>query len=165
MITLQQDADGFVRMNRHYPASVRIRIAFNDGSTGEFSGQALNNAYDAALAEFRAKNGLDAKGFNRLRQAGPTRATEWTLFPCTPAWGSSRSSCPIPEPLLAKWSHPNCVGVPVGHLPLAVFAPVNLGGPEGEVCGHAVPVEGDALDTCGVGHVSNDVARLQLQLP
>jgi hypothetical protein len=56
LITLQQDADGFVRMTRHYPASVRIRIDFADGSTGEFSGQALNKAYDAALADFRAKN-------------------------------------------------------------------------------------------------------------
>jgi hypothetical protein len=65
LITLQQDAEGFIRMNRHYPASVRIRINFNDGSTGEFSGQALNNAYDAALAEFRAKNNLDARGFSR----------------------------------------------------------------------------------------------------
>ena len=36
MITLQQDADGFVRMNRHYPASVRIRIAFNDGISQDF---------------------------------------------------------------------------------------------------------------------------------
>ena len=65
LITLQQDAEGFIRMNRHYPASVRIRINFQDGSTGEFSGQALNNAYDAALAEFRAKNNLDARGYSR----------------------------------------------------------------------------------------------------
>jgi Mg-chelatase subunit ChlD len=65
LITLQQDAEGFVRMNRHYPASVRIRIVFSDGSTGEFSGSTLNNAYDAALAEFRAKNNLDARGFSR----------------------------------------------------------------------------------------------------
>lgn len=71
MLTLQQDADGFIRMNRHYPTSIRIRIAFNDGSAGEFSGLALNNAYDAAVAEFRAKNGLDARGFNR----GPARRT------------------------------------------------------------------------------------------
>jgi hypothetical protein len=65
LITLQQDADGFIRMNRHYPNTVRIRIAFTDGSTGEFSGQTLNNAYDAALAEFRAKNDLDARGYSR----------------------------------------------------------------------------------------------------
>ena len=52
-------------MSRHYPASTRINIVFNDGSTGEFSGLALNNAYDAALAEFRAKNDLDARGYSR----------------------------------------------------------------------------------------------------
>lgn len=73
MITLQQDADGFIRMSRHYPASVRIRIAFTDGSTGEFSGRTLNNAYDAALAEFRASNGLDARGYNRT-PAGRTNS-------------------------------------------------------------------------------------------
>ena len=73
MITLQQDADGFIRMKRHYPASVRIRIAFNDGSTAEFSGRTLNNAYDAALAEFRARNGLDARGYNRT-PAGRTNS-------------------------------------------------------------------------------------------
>ncbi len=60
-------------MNRHYPASVRIRIAFTDGSTGEFSGLTLNNAYDAAVAEFRAKNGLDARGFSRTT-AGRTNS-------------------------------------------------------------------------------------------
>ena len=73
MITLQQDADGFIRMNRHYPASVRIRINFADGSTKEFSGLALNNAYDAALAEFRAKNDLDARGYSRT-SAGRTNS-------------------------------------------------------------------------------------------
>ncbi|KSU75388.1 hypothetical protein GA0061083_2835 [Pseudarthrobacter enclensis] len=65
MITLQQDADGYVRMNRRYPASIRIAIAFNDGTSGEFSGKVLNEAYDAAVAEFRAKNGLDARGYDR----------------------------------------------------------------------------------------------------
>jgi hypothetical protein len=73
LITLQQDADGFIRMNRHYPNSVRIRITFTDGSTGEFSGQTLNNAYDAALAEFRAKNDLDARGYSRT-SAGRTNS-------------------------------------------------------------------------------------------
>ena len=87
MISLQQDADGFIRMNRHYPASVRIRIAFNDGSTGEFSGQALNNAYDAALAEFRTKNGLDAKGFNRApaRRSNPGNRVDFV--PVHPGMG------------------------------------------------------------------------------
>jgi hypothetical protein len=73
LITLQQDAEGFIRMNRHYPASIRIRINFTDGSTGEFSGVALNKAYDAALADFRAKNDLDARGYSRT-SAGRTNS-------------------------------------------------------------------------------------------
>lgn len=87
MITLQQDADGFVRMNRHYPGSVRIRIAFNDGTTGEFSGQTLNNAYDAALAEFRAKNGLDAKGFNRAPAKRTNSGNRVDFVPVHPGMG------------------------------------------------------------------------------
>ncbi|MDV8149768.1 hypothetical protein [Arthrobacter sp. B10-11] len=65
MIALQQDADGFIRMNRHFPESVRIAITFADGTTEELSGGRLNKAYDDALAEFRAQNHLDAKGFSR----------------------------------------------------------------------------------------------------
>lgn len=87
MITLQQDADGFIRMNRHYPGSVRIRIAFNDGSTGEFSGVALNNAYDAALAEFRARNGLDAKGFNRAPGGRTNSGNRIDFVPVHPGMG------------------------------------------------------------------------------
>lgn len=87
MITLQQDADGFVRMNRHYPASVRIRIAFNDGSTGEFSGRVLNNAYDAALVEFRAQNGLDAKGFNRTPAGRTNSGNKLDFVPVHPGMG------------------------------------------------------------------------------
>ena len=66
MIKLQQDAEGFIRMNRHFPASTPITITFADGSTGEFTGRQLNEAYDAALAEYRAQNHLDAKGFSRV---------------------------------------------------------------------------------------------------
>jgi len=87
LITLQQDTDGFVRMNRHYPASVRIRIAFNDGSTGEFSGRTLNDAYDAALAEFRAKNGLDAKGFNRSQPSRTNSGNKVDFVPVHPGMG------------------------------------------------------------------------------
>lgn len=65
MITLQQDADGFVRMNRHFPSKTPIAILFTDGSTGEYTGARLNELYDAALATFRAENRLDAKGFSR----------------------------------------------------------------------------------------------------
>ena len=84
MITLKQDADGFIRMPRHYPASVRIRIEFTDGSTGEFSGRTLNNAYDAALAEFRAKNSLDAKGYHRTPAARKASGNRIEFVPVHP---------------------------------------------------------------------------------
>ncbi|MCQ6269063.1 hypothetical protein M8J71_00890 [Pseudarthrobacter sp. R1] len=87
MITLQQDAEGFIRMNRHYPASVRIKIAFTDGSTGEFSGQTLNDAYDAALAEFRAKNGLDARGYSRTPAGRTNSGNTIDFVPVHPAMG------------------------------------------------------------------------------
>ncbi|MEV7638187.1 hypothetical protein AB0N71_18660 [Pseudarthrobacter enclensis] len=87
MITLQQDAEGFVRMNRHYPASVRITVAFHDGTTGEFSGKALNNAYDAALAEFRAKNGLDAKGYTRNASGRKNPGNKVEFVPVHPGMG------------------------------------------------------------------------------
>lgn len=87
VITLQQDADGFIRMSRHYPASVRIRISFNDGSTGEFSGRTLNNAYDAALSEFRARNGLDARGFDRAPAGRTNSGNKVDYVPVHPGMG------------------------------------------------------------------------------
>lgn len=87
LITLQQDADGFIRMNRHYPASVRIRITFTDGSTGEFSGRTLNNAYDAALAEFRARNGLDARGYSRTTAGRTNSGNSVDYVPVHPGMG------------------------------------------------------------------------------
>lgn len=65
MINLQQDADGFIRMNRHFPGKTLISIAFNDGSSEVFSGEQINVIYDQAVAVFRAQNHLDAKGFSR----------------------------------------------------------------------------------------------------
>lgn len=65
MITLKQDADGYIRMNKHFPQTVTIAIAFTDGAVEQFSGSQLNEFYDAAQAEFRAENHLDAKGFSR----------------------------------------------------------------------------------------------------
>lgn len=65
MINLQQDADGFIRMNRHFPDSTLVSVTFNDGSESVLSGRRLNKAYDEALAEFRAQNHLDAKGYSR----------------------------------------------------------------------------------------------------
>ena len=65
MISLQQDSEGFIRMNRHFPDSILVAITFADGSVEEVSGRRLNQAYDEALAEYRAQNHLDAKGFSR----------------------------------------------------------------------------------------------------
>lgn len=87
MITLKQDADGFIRMSRHYPASVRIRIEFTDGSTGEFSGRTLNEAYDAALAEFRAGNNHDAKGYDRTPAARKASGNRIDFVPVHPGLG------------------------------------------------------------------------------
>ena len=68
MITLQQDNDGFIRMERHFPRSAAIRIVFSDGSAEVCTGARVNEAYDDAVAVFRAKNHLDAKGFSRVRK-------------------------------------------------------------------------------------------------
>ncbi|WP_255771096.1 hypothetical protein [Pseudarthrobacter sulfonivorans] len=65
MIHLQQDSEGFIRMKRHFPAGTPVTITFNDGSQEEFMGSRLNGIYDAALAEYRVQNQLDAKGFSR----------------------------------------------------------------------------------------------------
>lgn len=65
MINLQQDAEGFIRMNRHFPGSTLISITFSDGSTKQFSGRQLNKVYDDAVAVYRAENHLDAKGYSR----------------------------------------------------------------------------------------------------
>jgi hypothetical protein len=65
LINLQQDAEGFIRMNRHFPGSSLISITFSDGQSEVFSGHQLNRIYDEALAAYRAQNHLDAKGFSR----------------------------------------------------------------------------------------------------
>lgn len=65
MISLQQDTQGFIRMNRHFPGSVSVSVVFADGTTEVFTGRRLNEIYDDALAAYRAGNHLDAKGFNR----------------------------------------------------------------------------------------------------
>jgi len=79
MITLHQDADGFVRMNRHFPAKTPITIVFTDSSTGEYTGRRLNELYDEALAVYRAENRLDAKGFSRApaKTVHPTNNVEF----------------------------------------------------------------------------------------
>jgi len=65
MITLQQDTDGFIRMNRHFPAGASITVTFTSGASEVFTGAALNAIFDAAVADYRARNRLDAKGFSR----------------------------------------------------------------------------------------------------
>ncbi|MFL4475336.1 hypothetical protein ACIPVK_15160 [Paeniglutamicibacter sp. MACA_103] len=65
MINLKQDTDGNVRMSRHFPAKLTISITFADGTREEVTGSRMNEIYDAALAEFRLQNKMDAKGFNR----------------------------------------------------------------------------------------------------
>jgi hypothetical protein len=69
MINLQQDSEGFIRMPRHFPDSILVCITFADGSVEEVPGKRLNRAYDEALAEFRAQNHLDAKGFSRHQKS------------------------------------------------------------------------------------------------
>jgi len=70
LINLQQDADGFIRMSRRFPDSLQLSVTFTDGTAETFTGRRLNELYDEALAVFRDKNNLDAKGFNRA-QAKP----------------------------------------------------------------------------------------------
>ncbi|MBT2533828.1 hypothetical protein J7E83_17190 [Arthrobacter sp. ISL-48] len=65
MITLRQDSQGFIRMNRHFPASAAVSITFTDGTQEVLTGKRLNQVYDEALAAYRAENQLDAKGFSR----------------------------------------------------------------------------------------------------
>jgi hypothetical protein len=79
MIRLQQDADGFVRMNRHFPSKTPIIISFSNGTTGEYTGARLNQIYDLALATYRAENNLDAKGFSRApaKTVHPTNNVEY----------------------------------------------------------------------------------------
>ncbi|MGJ3189988.1 hypothetical protein [Paenarthrobacter sp. FR1] len=65
MISLQQDPQGSIRMNRHFPAGISIAVIFADGTQEVFTGKRLNEIYDEALAAYRAGNHLDAKGFSR----------------------------------------------------------------------------------------------------
>lgn len=65
MISLHQDADGFIPMKRHFPLGADVEITFTDGSTSRYSGKQINGVFDEAVAEFRLQNHLDAKGFSR----------------------------------------------------------------------------------------------------
>ncbi|MFF1384712.1 hypothetical protein ACFVWT_14215 [Arthrobacter sp. NPDC058288] len=87
MINLQQDADGYIRMNRHFPEKVRIAVTFADGTTEELSGGTLNKAYDAALAEFRAQNHLDARGYSRSPKKKTSSGNKIEFVPVRPGMG------------------------------------------------------------------------------
>jgi hypothetical protein len=80
MITLQQDAEGFIRMNRHFPDSVQISITFADGTAEQVSGRRLNKAYDDA-------NHLDAKGFSRSPKKKTSPGNKIDFVPVHPGMG------------------------------------------------------------------------------
>ncbi|MDH6236974.1 hypothetical protein [Cryobacterium sp. CG_9.6] len=81
MITLNQDVDGFIRMNRHFPESASITINFTASAPELFTGTQLNAIFDAAVAEFRSQNRLDAKGFSRAPAATVQRQTNIQFVP------------------------------------------------------------------------------------
>jgi hypothetical protein len=87
LINLQQDAAGYVRMNRHFPESVLISVTFADGTTEQLSGRRLNRAYDEALAEYRAQNHLDAKGFSRSPTKKTSSGNKIDFVPVHPGMG------------------------------------------------------------------------------
>lgn len=87
MINLQQDNDGFIHMERHFPQSASITITFADGTTEEISGATINKAYDAALADFRLKNNLDAKGFTRIAKKRVLDNNKINFVPVHPGMG------------------------------------------------------------------------------
>ena len=88
LIKLQQDAEGFIRMKRHFPAGTPVTITFADGSSEEFTGRQLNAAYDAAFAEYRAQNHLDAKGFSRVPKKKTDSGNTIEFVPVHPGMGS-----------------------------------------------------------------------------
>ena len=87
MINLQQDNDGFIRMDRHFPKSASVSVTFTDGTTEVLTGERINKAYDDALAEFRSKNGLDAKGFNRIANKRAPDNNKINFVPVQPGMG------------------------------------------------------------------------------
>ena len=88
MISLQQDNDGFIRMDRHFPKSAPVRITFADGTTELVTGAQVNKAYDDALAVFRAKNHLDARGFDRISKKRAPDNNKINFVPVSPGMGS-----------------------------------------------------------------------------
>jgi len=74
MINLQQDSDGFIRMTRHFPKALLVSITFADGSTEVVPGVRLNAIYDESVAQYRAGNDMDAKGYSRVPSKNLRRA-------------------------------------------------------------------------------------------
>ncbi|WP_341392952.1 hypothetical protein [Arthrobacter sp. G119Y2] len=87
MINLQQRHDGFIRMDRHFPQSASVSITFTDGTTEVITGARINKAYDDALAVFREKNGLDAKGFTRIAKKRVLDNNKIDFVPVHPGMG------------------------------------------------------------------------------
>lgn len=88
MINLQQHDDGFIRMDRHFPQSADVSITFTDGTTEVITGTRINQAYDDALADFRSKNNLDAKGFTRIAKKRVLDNNKINFVPVHPGMGS-----------------------------------------------------------------------------
>ncbi|MCQ1999675.1 hypothetical protein [Arthrobacter zhaoxinii] len=88
MITFAQDTDGFIRMDRHLPESLSVNVTFTDGSSEVLTGAVLNKAYDDAVAVFREKNGLDAKGFSRRPKKAFSAANKIDFVPVRPGMGN-----------------------------------------------------------------------------
>ena len=55
------------------------------------------------------------------------------------------------------------VGVPVGHLPFAALAAINLGCPQGETARLTVHGGRGVLQAGGIGHITHHVIRLQFE--
>jgi hypothetical protein len=91
VISLHQDAQGFIRMKRHFPSSVTVAIEFTDGTREIFAASRLNGIFDEALAAYRAGNHLDAKGFKR----GPVKKQQQGIefVQVSPGMGQ-----PLPSP-------------------------------------------------------------------
>ncbi|ASN40123.1 MAG: hypothetical protein ABWX63_06980 [Paeniglutamicibacter terrestris] len=87
MINLKQDTDGNVRMSRIFPSKTAITITFTDGSQEETTGGKMNELYNAALADFRLRNGMDAKGFSHNPVPSIHRKNAVGFVPVKPGLG------------------------------------------------------------------------------
>ncbi|GAA5227149.1 hypothetical protein [Paeniglutamicibacter antarcticus] len=84
MIHLKQDSDGNVRMPKRFPRTVDITVTFADGTQEVVKGSTMNEHYDAALANYRLQNNLDAKGFSRSPATNIHRKNAVGFVPVSP---------------------------------------------------------------------------------